>query len=415
MSSHGSNPIGFSYLLLTCAAAALFLFAARISPYVSPATLQKIDRAVFIVCAAVISFALLQHIRIASARGDISFHRFAQFFMAGGICAFLTHAACTPIDVVKTRIQTTHGKYNGLLDGSRKIIAEEGPAALLKGLNATAGGYFLHGAFKYSLYEVFKVIFSPNAAAALKPPLSIAAVSGVCAECLACLLLCPMEAVRIRSVSDHLFPSGAIDGLNLLVKVEGLHGLYKGLPAMLLKQVPYTVGQFVAFEYFVVVVRAAVFAALGLTAGTASSSVVAFIAALAGLLAGVMAAIVSHPGDTILSRINQEESEGSSFAQIERVVRTAGFSGLFSGLSVRIIQVSCMVGGQFVIYDVIKLMCGIMPASAVGTAASLKHAAVEPKAIHGRQSMAAVNNDLRPHERIPRGAPAQPRRFRRCR
>ena len=42
-----------------------------------------------------------------------------------------------PVDVVKTRLQTQaragHTIYNGVFDGFRKILAEEGPRALFKG------------------------------------------------------------------------------------------------------------------------------------------------------------------------------------------------------------------------------------------------------------------------------------------
>lgn len=66
------------------------------------------------------------------------------------------------------------------------------------GLGATATGYFLHGAFKYSFYEVFKVILAKSPEVAMKkPPLSVAALAGFFAECVACVLLCPMEAVSV--------------------------------------------------------------------------------------------------------------------------------------------------------------------------------------------------------------------------
>jgi solute carrier family 25 (mitochondrial phosphate transporter), member 3 len=352
-----SPPLALSHVLLSFAVFALVAAAAKSSTLLPPHAHARVDRFTAACCALMLLATLRQQIMIAAAAGSLSLHRFAQYFVAGGICAFLTHAACTPIDVVKTRIQTTHsGKYTGLLDGVRKIVADEGPNALLKGLGATAGGYFLHGAFKYSFYEVFKVLLSPNAAVALNPPLLIAAASGFCAECIACLLLCPMEAVRIRSVSDPNFPSGALAGLAYISRTEGSHGLYKGLAAMLLKQVPYTVGQFVAFECAVTSVRAMVMTALAAGKGPVSSSAVAFISTVAGLLAGVFAAVISQPGDTILSKVNQEQGDEGAFAQIQRVVRAAGVLGLFSGLSVRILQVSCMVGGQFLIYDAIKMV-----------------------------------------------------------
>lgn len=328
----------------------------------------RIDRVVGALCSVTLALFFLQRLSAATKAGDLSLLRFLQFFLAGGICAFVTHAACTPIDVVKTRIQTTQGKYTGMVDCFQKIVAEEGPHTFLKGLGATASGYFLHGAFKYSFYEVFKVLFSPDAASAVKPPLTIAAISGFFAECIACMLLCPMEAIRIRVVADASFPNGVLTGLSLLLKSEGIHGWYKGLPAMLLKQVPYTVGQFVSFELAVKLVKRLVETFAGMQEG---ASAIAYISSFAGFLAGITAAVISHPGDTILSKINQEEGEGSAFTQIIRVARTAGFLGLFLGLGPRLLQVSCMIGGQFLIYDSIKFWCGIMPASALPTEAKV--------------------------------------------
>lgn len=323
---------------------------------------SRVDQALTFFITCLISIFFIDRILDASAAGHLSLHRFLQYFLAGGICAFVTHALCTPIDVVKTRIQTKPGRYTGMIDAFYKIVSDEGPLTLLKGLGATASGYFLHGAFKYSFYEVFKLLFSPSPIIAVKPPLPIAALSGFLAECIACIFLCPLEAIRIRSVADSNFPTGVLSGLSLLFKSEGIHGLFKGLIAMLLKQVPYTVGQFVSFEFSVKVVRTIVHATVGIQD---AGSAVAFISSAAGLLAGIAAAIVSHPGDTILSKINQDESDAAPITQIIRVVRTTGFLGIFVGLGPRLIQVSCMIGGQFMIYDSIKLWCGIVPASAL--------------------------------------------------
>ncbi|CDF32715.1 unnamed protein product [Chondrus crispus] len=353
----------------------------------------RLDRFLQTVAFAALALFFASRLTDAYAARAITPTRFFQFFLAGGVCAFLTHAACTPIDVVKTRIQTTSGRYTGMLDAFRKIVAEEGPLTLLKGLAPTAGGYFLHGAFKYSFYEVFKVLLSTDPTHALKPPLTIAAAAGFLAECIACTLLCPMEAIRIRAVADSAFPNGVFTGLSLLLKSEGLHGWYKGLPAMLMKQVPYTVGQFVSFELAVTLVKGFVRTVLRIEGEEAFAS----ISSIAGLLAGITAAIISHPGDTILSKINQEEGEGSAWSQIVRVARTAGFAGLFLGLGARVVQVSCMIGGQFLIYDSIKLWCGIVPASATVDAVKVEAVDIATAALlaGGESAAAAIATKLR--------------------
>jgi hypothetical protein len=66
--------------------------------------------------------------------------------LAGGLCCGVTHGALCPVDVVKTRMQLSPEIYNkGMVDGFKKVIANEGAGALLTGLGATAVGYFIQG------------------------------------------------------------------------------------------------------------------------------------------------------------------------------------------------------------------------------------------------------------------------------
>lgn len=253
--------------------------------------------------------------------GGLEVFRFEQYFLAGGVCALLTHSALTPVDVVKTRLQTRPGAYSDALDVIQRIVKFEGAAVLLTGLGATAGGYFMHGALKYSCYELFHSMNAPSAIAALS------------AECIASAALCPLEAVRIRAVADSEFPRGVITGIRSIVRNENLYGLYKGLPPLLLRQVPYTVAQFVAFEWMRKVI--------GMVTGMNNEIEVDFVA---GLLAGIAAAVVSHPGDSILSQVNKDS-------------RGAVLKGkFFVGLAPRLLWVSCLIGSQFAIYDYIKIL-----------------------------------------------------------
>ena len=58
-----------------------------------------------------------------------------RFFVAGGICAACSHGITTPIDVVKTKMQTDPEKYTkGVLAAAQDIIKTEGALFLLSGL-----------------------------------------------------------------------------------------------------------------------------------------------------------------------------------------------------------------------------------------------------------------------------------------
>ena len=69
--------------------------------------------------------------------------------------------------------------------------------------------------------------------------------SAACAEFIADVFLCPLEATRIRLVSDPSFASGLAGGFSRLLKEEGaLKGFYSGFGPILMKQVPYTMAKF---------------------------------------------------------------------------------------------------------------------------------------------------------------------------
>ena len=74
----------------------------------------------------------------------------------------------------------------------------------------------------------------------------------------------------------------------------------------------------------------------------------------AGYIAGVFCAIVSHPADTLVSKLNNEKG-----ASIGDIVKRIGFAGLWKGLSTRIIMVGTLTALQWFIYDTVKVVLGI--------------------------------------------------------
>lgn len=66
-----------------------------------------------------------------------------QSFVAGCAAGSVAATAVTPLDVIKTRLQTLQkGKgedtYRGIIDCTRRILQREGPAAFLKGATCRA-------------------------------------------------------------------------------------------------------------------------------------------------------------------------------------------------------------------------------------------------------------------------------------
>ena len=131
--------------------------------------------------------------------------------LAGGICCSITHAAMCPLDVVKTRMQLDPIKYNmGMAGSFRKVVAEEGAGALATGLGPTAVGYFVQGWFKFGGVEFFKINFAQSFGEekAWEYRTAIYLLSAAMAEFIADIFLCPLEATRIRLVSNPTYATG---------------------------------------------------------------------------------------------------------------------------------------------------------------------------------------------------------------
>jgi solute carrier family 25 phosphate transporter 3 len=285
---------------------------------------------------------------------------FLKGSLAGGICCSITHGALTPVDVVKTRVQLDPVKYNtGLIGGFKTIIKEEGAAALSTGFGATAAGYFVQGWFKFGGVEFFKIkavdTLGTKKAWAYKTPIYLGAAA--CAEFIADCFLCPLEAVRIRSVSDPEFCDGLADGFAKMFKAEGVGGFYAGFAPILAKQVPYTMAKFAVQGN----VADATYAARGKSPSQLSSSSNLGISLFSGTVAGVAAAIISHPADTLLSKVNKAGAggDGPMVTRLMNIAKETGFKNLCTvGLLPRCVMIGTLTAGQFGIFDSVMNVLG---------------------------------------------------------
>jgi solute carrier family 25 phosphate transporter 3 len=68
------------------------------------------------------------------------------------------------------------------------------------------------------------------------------------------------------------------------------------------------------------------------------------VAFTGGYLAGILCAIVSHPADVMVSKLNANRQPGEAFgAAMSRIYKDIGFRGLWNGLPVRIVMIGTLV------------------------------------------------------------------------
>eukprot|EP00986_Skeletonema_menzelii_P007964 scaffold3197_cov153-Skeletonema_menzelii.AAC.8 len=283
-----------------------------------------------------------------------------RFFIAGGASAAISHGITTPIDVVKTRMQSDTALSDiSPSNAALRIVEAEGPQALTAGLGPTVIGYGVEGALKFGVYETLKPIFL-SLCDGITDPTQPYLVAAICAGALASVVLCPMEETRIKLVTDPSFANGLIDGLSKIVKEEGiLSPFQKGLAPMLSKQVPYTMGKQVSFDLFAGMLYGTL---LGLTF-LPKNGIALEVEVGAAFMASIVACLASHPGDVLLTATyKNSETSGNFFETIQRVYQDGGIFALFRGLNARFIHVGCIITFQLVIYDQIKQALGL-PAS----------------------------------------------------
>eukprot|EP00163_Fabomonas_tropica_P008437 TRINITY_DN180_c0_g2_i1.p1 TRINITY_DN180_c0_g2~~TRINITY_DN180_c0_g2_i1.p1 ORF type:complete len:366 (+),score=121.10 TRINITY_DN180_c0_g2_i1:131-1228(+) len=289
---------------------------------------------------------------------------YAYCAVGGVLSCGITHTAVTPLDLVKCRRQVNPELYSSIFNGWSTIMKQEGATGLMVGWLPTAIGYSMQGVCKFGFYEFFKIVYAgiigEESAYTNRTALYLAASAS--AEFFADIALCPMEAVKVRMQTDPAFPRGLGAAISQIKASEGIGGFYKGLTPLWLRQIPYTMMKFSAFER---TVEAIYKYACSKPKEEYSKGEQLGISFAGGYIAGVFCAVVSHPADTVVSKLNNVEG-----ATIGSIVNDLGMAGLWRGLGARIIMIGTLTGLQWFIYDTFKVAMGI-PTTAAKKPASL--------------------------------------------
>ena len=259
-----------------------------------------------------------------------------------------SHTVTLPLDVLKTKIQSdAHLARLGAVGAVRAVVRQQGSRALFAGFTPNAAGYFMQGAIKFGLYECGKRIFTETLAKR-RPDVDVDdpatrvgiwVASSACAEVVACLALCPMEATKIRMVTDPRYARTTLGALRRVVRENGVPSLWQGVAPIMVRQVPYTVAKLAGYE--------------ALSASLGSGGV------LPGVVAGVGAAAVSQPGDVILTRIcggsAKARLSGQCALSMGDVLATLAHpTELFVGLQSRAAMCATVCAAQFFLYEALR-------------------------------------------------------------
>jgi len=211
------------------------------------------------------------------------------------------------------------------------------------------------------------------------------------AEFFADVGLCPFEAVKVKVQTVPGFARGLSDGMPKFIATEGMGGLYKGLTPLWGRQIPYTMMKFAAFENTVMVRKeeerkgekerkkerkrepengtknskkktppknqsqALYKYVVPKPKSECSKQEQLAVSFAAGYIAGVFCAVVSHPADNLVSKLNANKGVTAG-----EIVKEMGWVALMTrGLPLRIIMIGTLTGLQWGIYDAFKVAVGL--------------------------------------------------------
>ncbi|KAG3292731.1 mitochondrial glutamate carrier 2 isoform X1 [Ictidomys tridecemlineatus] len=235
----------------------------------------------------------------------------------GGVAGLVGVTCVFPIDLAKTRLQNQHGKdmYKGMIDCLMKTARAEGFLGMYRGAAVNLTLVTPEKAIKLAANDFFRQLLMEDG---MQRNLKMEMLAGCGAGMCQVVVTCPMEMLKIQlqdagrlaaphqsstsapsssrfyttgSASTHKRPSATLIAWELL-RTQGLAGLYKGLGATLLRDIPFSIIYFPMFANL---------NNLGVHELTGKASFAhSFVS---GCIAGSLAAVAVTPLDVLKTRI----------------------------------------------------------------------------------------------------------------
>ncbi|KAG2249865.1 hypothetical protein Bca52824_089493 [Brassica carinata] len=172
--------------------------------------------------------------------------------LLAGACAGVSQTLLTyPLELVKTRLTIQRGVYKGIFDAFVKIIREEGPTELYRGLAPSLIGVVPYAATNYFAYDSLRKAyrsFSKQEKIGNIETLLIGSLAGALSSTATFPLEVARRHMQVGAVSGRVVYKNMLDALVSILEHEGILGWYKGLGPSCLKLVPAAGISFMCYE-----------------------------------------------------------------------------------------------------------------------------------------------------------------------
>ncbi|GAB2275517.1 Adenine nucleotide transporter bt1, chloroplastic/mitochondrial [Dionaea muscipula] len=172
--------------------------------------------------------------------------------LVAGACAGVSSTLCTyPLELVKTRLTIQRGVYKGILDAFIKILCEEGPAELYRGLVPSLIGVIPYAATNYCAYDTlrkaYRKIFKQEKIGNFET-LLIGSAAGAISSSATFPLEVARKQMQVGAVGGRQVYKNMLHSLVCILEQEGIQGWYRGLGPSCMKLVPAAGISFMCYE-----------------------------------------------------------------------------------------------------------------------------------------------------------------------
>ncbi|KAG0167008.1 mitochondrial aspartate-glutamate transporter agc1 [Apophysomyces sp. BC1034] len=291
----------------------------------------------------------------------------AYAFSLGAIAGAVGATAVYPIDLVKTRLQNQRSKvvgelmYKNSLDCFQKVLKNEGFVGLYRGLGPQLVGVAPEKAIKLTVNDFVRGKFMNKQDGQIKFWQEM--LGGAAAGASQVVFTNPLEIVKIRlqiqGEQAKNMPDVPRRSAIWIVKNLGIVGLYKGVSACLLRDVPFSAIYFPAYAHL----KKDLF-----REGPDHKLTISELL-MAGAIAGMPAAYFTTPADVIKTRLQVEARKGqTSYTGISDAARKIwaeeGFAAFFKGGPARIFRSSPQFGVTLTVYEILHQIIPLPGATA---------------------------------------------------
>lgn len=269
--------------------------------------------------------------------------------IAGGITGGIEICITFPTEYVKTQLQLDEKgdrkKYNGIFDCAKKTVKNHGFFGLYRGLSVLLYGSIPKSAVRFGAFETFKG-FMVDANGNLTPGTRLLCGLGAGVS-EAILAVTPMETVKVKFINDQRSGKprfkGFFHGVSLIIKEQGLGGVYKGLTATIMKQ-----GSNQAIRFFIMETCKDWY-----RGGDPSKNVPKPLVGVFGACAGAASVFGNTPIDVVKTRMQGLEASKykNTLDCATQIWRNEGPRAFYKGTVPRLGRVCLDVAITFMIYD----------------------------------------------------------------